>query len=447
MKDLTQGKESRLLLQFATPMLIGNVFQQLYNIIDRIIVGKFLGASELAAVGSSFPIIFSLIALIIGIASGGTIVIAQYFGAKQMGDVKKSINTLFIFLFFASIIATFLGIFLSTPLFRLLKLPEELIGPANSYLHIFMSGLIVFFGFNGVSGILRGLGDSKTPLYFLIISTIANIFLDLLFIVKFGWGVQGAAIATVIAQGGAFVSAIIYLNKTHKVVRFSFKDLSFDFPIFKKIVRIGLPTGIQQTFVAVGMMALSGIVNLFGTNVIAAYTAAGTIDGIAATPAMTLSQALATFVGQNLGAGKEERVKKGLTATLLMSTIYALIITTVVLTMGDKMIMLFTNDPEVIKIGAEYLLIVGVFYILFTSMFTFTGVLRGAGATLIPMFITLFSLWLIRIPLAYFLSNRLGPTGIWWAIPIAWLIGTIGSIIYYRTGKWKDKVVVKKERG
>lgn len=443
MKDLTSGKEIKLLVQFATPMLIGNVFQQLYNIIDRIIVGKFLGADELAAVGSSFPIIFSFIALIIGIASGGNVVIAQYFGAKKIEEVKKSINTLFIFLFFASLIATFAGIFLSTPLFRLLKLPEALIQPANSYLHIFMGGMIMFFGFNGVTAILRGLGDSKTPLYFLIISTIVNIVLDLLFILVFKWGIKGAAFATVIAQGGAFFTAIIYLNKTHSIVKFSFRNLSFDFAIFKKIVNIGLPTGIQQTFVAVGMMALSGIVNLFGTNVIAAYTAAGTIDGIAATPAMTLSQALATFTGQNIGAGKQERVKKGLRATLIIGSLYSLFISVLAISMGDDLIRMFTNNEEVIRIGAEYLIIVGLFYIIFTTMFTYNGVLRGAGATLVPMFVTLFSLWLIRIPLAYLLSGIYDETGIWWAIPIAWFFGMVGAFLYYKSGKWKNKGVFR----
>jgi len=443
MQDLTTGKESSVLLKFATPMLLGMIFQQLYNIVDTVIVGKFIGSQALAAVGSSFPIIFTLIALIIGIGSGGTIVIAQYFGAKKIDKVKRTIDTLFIFLFFASIIATFLGIKFSTPLFKLLQLPNELIAPANSYLHIYMMGMIVFFGYNGTSSILRGLGDSLTPLFFLIFSTILNIGLDLLFIIKFQWGIEGAAWATVLSQGVAFLTAIIYLNRNHKVIRFSILKVKFDRLIFIQVFKIGLPTGLQQTFVALGMMALSGIVNPFGTKVIAAYTAAGRIDGLAAMPAMTLSQALATFVGQNLGANKIERVRKGLIATMVMSSIYAITITLAVLIFGEYFMKLFTDDQAVIDYGFEYLLIVGIFYILFTTMFTYNGVLRGAGATLIPMFITLFSLWLIRIPIAYFLSDKIGETGIWWAIPIAWFFGTIGAYIYYKSGKWKDKTIIK----
>lgn len=442
MKDLTVGKEGSLILKFALPMLLGNVFQQMYNVVDSIVVGKFIGKEALAAVGSSFPIIFAFLSLIIGIASGSTIVIAQYFGAKDIEKVKRTINTLFIFLFFASITISIVGIYFSEDIFRLLKLPEEIIPQAKTYFNIFIGGVIVSFGFNGTSAILRGLGDSKTPLYFLIISTLINIGLDLLFVMVFKWGIAGVAIASVIAQGGAFFTAIIYLNKTHKIVRFSFKNLAFDKEIFKKSIRIGLPTGIQQGFVAAGMMALISIVNGFGTNVIAAYTVATRIDSLASMPAMNFSAALATFVGQNIGAKKIDRIKAGFIATLKMSSVISLIVSATVLIFSNFIINLFTNDPEVIRIGKEYLIIVGAFYIVFTSMFTITGVMRGAGDTLIPMFISLIALWLIRIPGAWILSRRLGETGIWWAIPMGWFVGFTLSYIYYLTGNWKRKVII-----
>lgn len=442
MKDLTTGKEASLILKFALPMLLGNVFQQLYNIVDSIVVGNFIGKEALAAVGASFPIIFAFLSLIIGIASGSTIVIAQYFGAKDIEKVKRTINTLFIFLFFASITISIVGIIFSEEIFRLLRLPEEIIPQAKTYFNIFMGGVIVSFGFNGTSAILRGLGDSKTPLYFLIISTFINIGLDLLFVLVFNMGIAGVAIASVIAQGGAFITAIIYLNKTHKIVHFSFKDLKFDREIFKKSVRIGLPTGLQQTFVAAGMMALISIVNGFGTNVIAAYSVATRIDSIASLPAMNFAAALATFVGQNIGAKKIERVRAGFIATLKMSSIISVIVSVSVLLFSTPIMSLFTNDAEVIRIGKEYLIIVSAFYIVFTSMFTIAGVMRGAGDTLIPMFISLIALWIIRIPGAWILSKKFGEIGIWWAIPMGWFVGFLLSYIYYLTGNWKKKSVV-----
>jgi putative MATE family efflux protein len=442
MKDLTEGHEGKLILQFAMPMLLGNVFQQMYQIIDSIIVGQFLGKQALAAVGASFPIIFTLISLVIGIATGSTIVIAQYFGAKDFDKVKRSIDTLYIYLFVASIILTIVGIIFTEPLFRLMQLPDEIMPQAVTFLQIYLLGMVAFFGFNGTSSILRGLGDSKTPLYFLIASTILNVLLDLLFILVFKWGVAGAAIATVISQTLAFIATIVYLNKYHKIISINIKNLVFDKQLFYKSIKIGLPTGLQQTFVALGMMALMGIVNTFGTNVVAAYSVAARIDSLASMPAMNFSMALSAFVGQNIGANKSNRVRSGLIATLKMSSIIAVSISILVIFAGNFLMKMFTSDPDVIRIGHEYLIIVGMFYLAFNSMFAYNGVMRGAGDTLIPMFITLFSLWLIRIPAAFILSHYFGEIGIWWSIPIAWIIGTCGTYLYYKTGRWKKKVLI-----
>lgn len=445
MQDLTQGKPGILILRFATPMLIGNVFQQFYNIADSVIVGRFLGKEALAAVGSSFPILFMLISFVMGITMGSTIIIAQFFGAKDIRNVKRSIDTLYIFLFFMSIAVSVLGIVFSGAIFKLLDLPVEVLPEAKLYLNIYLSGSIFFFGYNGLSAILRGLGDSKTPLYFLIISTIINILLDLLFILVFKWGIEGAAIATVISQAGAFISSVIYLNHTHPIINLSWRKMEFDKVIFRKSVSIGLPSGLQQTFVALGMMAILRVVNSFGTNTLAAYSAAGRIDSLAAMPAMNFGAALSTFVGQNLGANKPGRVKQGLISTFIMSSLLAVATTLVIIIFKHELMGLFTNDPVVIEIGATYLVIVSSFYIFFSSMFVIGGVMRGAGATLVPMFITLFSLWVIRIPLAYALSARIGVTGIWWAIPIAWFLGAVLSFLYYLQGNWKKKVVVKQK--
>lgn len=443
MKDLTTGKESKLIFQFAAPMLLGNVFQQLYNVVDSIIIGNYIGKEALAAVGASFPILFALISMVIGFATGATIIIAQYFGAKKMDQVKKAIDTLYIVMFFASLVLSGLGIYFNEAIFRLIQLPEEILPDATLYMSIYISGLVFFFGFNGTAAILRGLGDSKTPLYFLVISTLTNIIFDLLFVIVFKWGIAGVAIATIISQGGAFITAIIYLNRTHEVLKFSLFRLKFDRAIFRQSLKIGLPSGFQQTFVSIGLIAIVWIVNLFGTDVIAAFSIAMRIDSLTALPAMNFAAALATFVGQNLGANKANRVKSGFLATLLMTTIISVIITGIALLFSRELMGVFTDDANVIDVGSKYLIIVSPFYVFFSTMFVLNGVMRGAGDTLIPMFITLIALWAVRIPLSYFLSQRIGETGIWWAIPIGWFLGMVLSYMYYKRGTWKTKAVVK----
>ena len=447
MKDLTVGKESKTILLFALPMLLGNLFQQSYNLIDSAIVGNYIGTEALAAVGASFPVLFVLISLVIGVSIGATIVISQYYGANDIKNVKRAIDTIFITIFFASIFITIISFVFSKEIFDLLKLPPEVVPQAILYFKIFASGLILLFGLNAVNAILRGLGDSKTPLYFMIISTFLNIVLDLFFVIVLKMGIEGVAYATVLAQGIAFIIAVIYLNKYHSIIRISFKNLTFDKDIFLKSVKIGVPTGLQQTFVALGMMALIRIVNDFGTITLAAYTVAGRINSLAAMPAMDFSVALTAFVGQNIGANKIHRVKKAYKATLGMTSIISIVVTAAVLLLGKQIMGLFTSDTEVISIGVSYFYIVGGFYIVLSSMFITQGVLRGAGDTLIPMFFTLISLWLLRIPFSYYLSREdvgLGSDGIWWGIPIAWVVGFILSYIYYLTGKWKKKVIIKR---
>ena len=443
MKDLSEGKEHRVILNFAIPLLLGNVFQQLYNVVDSIIVGNYLGKEALGAVGASFPIIFVLISLIIGIAMGTTIIISQYFGAKDMNNVRKAIDTMFFVLGIASVIVTLIGITFSDEIFRLIKLPEEMIPQAIKYFNIYIGGVILMFGFNGTNAILRGLGDSKTPLVFMVISSLINVGLDYLFVVVFKWGIEGVAIATIIAQGGAFISGMIYLNKYHSFININFLKLDFDKSIFKKSIYIGLPTGLQQMFVALGMSALFRVVNDFGTDVVAAYSVAGRIDSFALLPAMNFAAALSTFVGQNLGANKPERVRKGLLATLIMSSIVSIIISLIAVFLGEALMGWFTKDANVISHGYNYLVIVSSFYIVFSSMFVVNSVFRGAGDTIVPMFITLFALWLVRIPVSVWLSKEIGEIGIWWGVPIAWVFGLTCAVLYFFTYRWKRKVIVK----
>jgi putative MATE family efflux protein len=464
MNDLTLGREGRVILKFATPLLLGNLFQQTYHLIDSIMVGRLIGDDALAAVGASFPIIFALISFAIGISSGATIIIAQYFGAKKFPEVKKAIDTILIFAFFISILITILGITFSRAIFEMIQLPAELIPSATIFFNTFLSGSVLMFGFNGIMAILRGIGDSKTPLFFLLAASVLNIILDYVFIKYCHWGIRGAALATVVSQGVTFIAASVYLNRTSKLIRIKIKGMTFDKSIFLQSVRIGLPSGFQQTFVSLGLVALYRIINHFDTSVITAYSAAGRIENMAMLPAMTLGMALSTFVGQNMGAGKLVRVRAGLISTLKMSISVSVIISLIVIFFGPLFMRLFTQNQEVIYAGSKYLFIVGSGYFIFSIMYSLNGIMRGAGDTLVPMFITLFSLWIIRIPLASLLTGQffgflaskgiyvnfpevlkgqLSESGVWLAIPIAWAVGAFFSFSYYKTGRWKRKTVIK----
>jgi putative MATE family efflux protein len=443
MKDLTTCKEGKLIMGFAAPLIAGNIFQQLYSIVDSIIVGNYLGDTALAAVGVSFPVIFTMISFITGISGGFTIIISQYFGAKDINKVRQTIDTMYIFLFFGAVVISTLGVVFSEDIFKLMETPAAVLPEAKAYLQIYFIGIILFFGFNGINSILRGLGDSKTPLVFLIIATLMNIVFDYFFIAILKTDVSGAAWATIIAQGGAFLTSVLYLNRSHTVISFTTLRLTFNRDIFRKALNIGLPSGFQNTFVSFGMMALFGIVNSFGTAAAAAYSVALRINSLATTPAMNFATALSTFVGQNLGANKPERVRKGLLSTLAMAFGLVSGVTVILIVFKRQLMGLFTDNPEVIAIGAEYLVIVSSFYLIFATMLIFGGVMRGAGDTLIPMFFSLISLWIIRIPVAWFLSQHIGLTGVWWASPVGWFAGMLASILYYLTGRWKRKVVVK----
>ncbi len=442
MKDLTVGDEGKLVVQFTIPMIIGNVLQQSYQIVNSIIVGRFIGESALAAVGASFPIIFLLISLVVGIANGATIIVAQLYGAKNFEKINKAIDTLNIFMFFSAILISFVGIYFAHGIFVLLDLPSDVIPSATLYLQVYLWGLIGLFGFHSASAILRGLGDSKTPLYIQLASIIVNIILDLILIIYFKMGVEGAAIATIVAQGGTFVFTVFYLNKTNNHVRFKLFNLHWNKELFHQSVRIGLPSGLQQSFVALGMMALIWIVDQFGTHVVAAYTVASRIDMFASIPAMTFSYGLSTFVGQNIGAGKWERARTGFHKTLWITSVMSVVMALIIGLFSHSIMTAFSNQTDVIDYGSQYLQIVASFYVLFSLMFVIQGILRGAGDTLVPMFITLFALWGVRIPVSYVLSKHFGVTGIWWGIPTGWIIGMFFAWAWYLKGNWKTKTII-----
>jgi putative MATE family efflux protein len=443
MKDLTEGNETKLLILFALPMLVGNVFQQLYNMVDSWVVGRYVGTAALAAVGASFPILFLMIAMVMGLAMGSNVLIAQYYGAKDMPRVRAAIDTTYIVLFWTSIVLTVLGLLAAEPILRLLRVPAEVLAPAALYLRIIFSGIILLFGFNGVSAILRGLGDSMTPLYMLVFSTLLNIVLDLTFVRVFGWGIAGVAWATVIAQGASFLGALVYLNRTHEVLRSDFLHLRFDREIFIQSIRIGLPSGIQQSLVALGLMFMSAVVNGFGTTVMAGFAAASRIDSFVGMPSMNISMALSTFVGQNLGARRSDRARRGYHAALAIGLGVTAFLVVVLLVFGKYLVAVFSPDPAVIAVGSQYLAIIAPFYFAFTLMFITNGLIRGAGEALVPMFSTLVAMWVVRVPAAVLFSSLWGVVGVWWSMPTGWIFGVIISQIYYATGRWASKVVVR----
>ncbi len=445
MKDLTQGGETRTIIAFALPMLIGNVFQQFYNMVDSVVVGNFVGTTALAAVGTAFPVIFLMISLVMGLTMGTMVLVSQYFGAKDEARVRATVDTGYITLFWMGLVMSIVGVLTTDALLTLLKVPADVFSEASAYLRIIFTGLLAMFGYNAISAVLRGLGDSRTPLYLLMAASLLNIVLDLLFVVAFGWGVPGVAWATVISQGASFMGGLIWVNKKNRLVSLDVRHLVFDKQIFKHSLRIGLPSGIQQTMVSLGMMALTRIVNGHGTATIAAFSAASRLDSFASMPAMNLSQAISTFTGQNMGAGKTERVKRGHLSAVIIGGAISVAVGATVIIFGKPLMGMFTRDAEVMAIGARYLTIVGATYLLFSTMFINNGVMRGAGDAFIPMINTILALWVVRIPCAILFSVYLGmgADGIWWSVPAGWLMGATFSTWYYLGGRWKRKAVVK----
>ena len=435
--DLTEGKVWKVIVRFALPLLVGNLLQQFYNITDSIIVGQFLGKEALAAVSASFFIYYFIISLVIGVGSGTTVVISQLFGAKQYQKVQLAFS--FIFMLVGGIILSIAGIIFAEPVFRLTNTPEEVIPQAVAYFRIYIGGTFLFVTFNSIISILRGVGESVRPMLFILITTVLNIAFDLLFILVFKWGIEGAARATVVSQGIGMCIALAYVNNTHPLLSIKKQDMLFDWKLFKESLKIGLPTSVQQCAIALGLIALLGIVNSFGTNTLTAYGAAGKIDTIITQAILTLSGALAAFCGQNIGAGRLDRVKKGVQFTMYTNIALGLLTFAAVYLFGNEMMRIFTKDIDVVAIGKEYLLIIGGFFIVHGALNVYNGALRGAGDTLFPMITSLVCLWLIRIPLAYYLSSWLGRNGIWWAIGISITIGLIVTFVYYKIGFWKRR--------
>ena len=375
---------------------------------------------------------------------GATIVIAQYYGAKDMQNLRKAVNTSFAFIMISSMVIAISGYTFSYKILEFLNVPESVISQSALYLKVTFLGIPLMFGYNIISSMLRGLGDSKRPLYFLMVSSIINILLDILFVVVFNFGILGSAYATLIAQGSSFFIGLIYINKKNDMLKINLKNLQFDKIILYRILKIGVPAGVQYLLVSIGMMLVQSLINGFGTETITAFGATGRIDSIGTMTAITFSSALSSFVAQNFGAGEYERVKKGFKSTIIMSVIIVLCIMLIIQVFKNDIMTMFVTDKDVIDIGVKYLEVNSLFYIFPTIQFITYALLRGAGDSIIPMIISVTSLWIIRIPIAYFLSSKIGSDCIYWSNCVAWFIGFLLAYVYYINGRWKSKVIALK---
>ena len=440
-KNLTEGKPLSVLFFFALPMLLGNIFQQFYNLADSVIVGNFVGSDALAAVGGTFPISFLAIAIATGASTGCSIVISHAFGAENNKKVSRAITTSLILVSFLGLIIMLLSLIFLKPLLVLLGTPSDIFNASYSYLKIIFWGCIFIYIYNCLTAIFNALGDSKTPLKFLIVSTILNVGLDLIFVLCFKMGSDGAGYATLISQAAATIGLFIYFLIKMKYIISKEKQPLFDKTLVKEMIKYAIPSIIQQTIVSLGMMTVQGLVNSYGKDFVAGYSAATKIDAIAVMPMINISLALSTFTAQNVGAKKMDRVNKGFNAAMLMCVVASVLCTCVLVLFGKFFVGMFVDSDasmQVINYGNDYFKVVSLFYILLAVMFCSNGVHRGLGNMKIFMFSTFCNIT-ARITLAYALKPLLGYTAIFWALPIGWLVSGSISFIYFKSGKWKRR--------
>lgn len=438
--DMTKGNPTKTILAFSLPMLVGNLFQQLYNIVDTVIVGNFIGKDALAAVGSAFMLMNFFSFVIIGLCMGASVVFSLFFGEKNFPNLRKSIFISFSVIAIFTAIMSILTVIFTQDMLILMNTPQEILADSKSYLQIIFAGFIFVFLFNASSALLRSIGDSKTPLYFLILAALLNIVLDLFFVLVLNMGVAGVAIATVIAQAIASILCLIYGFVKIPFIRITKEDMVLDKNIFAMIGKYGFLTAIQQSIMTFGMVCVQGLVNTFGASTIAAFAAAGKIDSIAYLPVQDFGNAFSTYVAQNKGAGNSERIRQGLKSVIKTIIIFCIITSTVIYFSSGKLMGIFVDASEVdvINTGIEYLSIISIFYVLIGFLFMFYGYFRGIGALKVSLVLTIISLG-TRVFMAYALSSipQIGQRGIWWSVPIGWaLADSIGLIIYKRT---KDK--------
>ena len=446
-QDMTVGNPTTVLLKFALPLLLGNFVQQLYNTVDAIVVGYYIGDSALAAVGAANPILNLLLSLFMGVATGAGIVVAQYFGAKDRKMLSASVGNILFLTIVTSVFVSVIGVVASRPFLDLLQTPDSIIDGASAYLMIFMAGFLGCAFYNMGSGILRGLGDSVMPLIYLIICCGVNIVLDIAFVAGLGMGVAGASLATVIAQVISAVLCMVRLARMRDVLDVNLHLLRPDKSLCWRVIRIGMPAGLTQAIFSCAALVVQSLTNTFGEAVIAANTVIMRVDGFAMMPNFSFGNAMTTYVGQNIGAGEHKRVHESARYGLRIALITCALLVLCLLFLGEYLMRAFTSTEVVIDLGVRMLRLLAVGYLAVAVTQVLSGIMRGAGDTMTPMMISIVTTVVVRVPVAYLLAaltkSEASPAGapesLFISMMVSWVLGAILSSIFYARGKWKTK--------
>ena len=444
--DMTKGSPLKIFVLFSIPLLIGNIFQQLYSMVDTIIVGRFVGVEALAAVGSTGSMFFLVNGMIMGLTSGFSILVSQKFGAKDEDGVKKAVASNIKLTAILTIIITAIALILKNPLLLMMNTPDNILNDANTYITIIFAGIFTQTAYNMAAGILRALGDSKTPLYFLIISSILNIVLDLVFIINFKMGVAGAAYATNIAQGVSALLCLAFSYKKFEVLRLKKEDFNVEKDYYKTHLKIAIPMGLQFSVTAVGTIIVQSAVNVFGSNVIASYTASSKILQLVMQPLMSYGVAIATYAGQNLGAKRYDRIVSGMKVMNYITLVTSLIAAAILVFFAKYFVMIFIENPtdEIIGYTQQVLNYSAVFMIFLGAIFIYRNVLQGMAESFVPMMAGVYEL-VARSLVVFILPKYIGFAGICLSDPIAWIAASLPLMFtYYKKIK---KIIPETQEG
>lgn len=437
---MTEGVIWKEILLFSIPLLLGNLFQQLYNAVDSVVVGNYIGAQALAAVGSSAPVINLLVSFFMGLAVGAGVIISRYFGARKKEELHIAVHTSLALTFAAGLVMTLIGVLISPYVLQWVGTPSDVMESSVLYLRIYFLGILSVMVYNMGSGILRAVGDSRNPLYFLIVSSVTNIILDMLFVIVFHMGIAGVGWATLIAQTISAVLTMLLLMRTKEEYQVKLKHIRFHKHMLYEIVRLGLPSGMQNDIVSFSNVIVQSNINAFGSLAMAGCGSYTKIDGFAILPVMSYSMALTTFTGQNMGAKKYDRVKQGAKTGILMSVITIVCISALLLMLGPNVLAIFSSDPTVINYGLYMMHVLAPGYIFLAISHAFNGIIRGAGITTVPM-IVMVTCW-CGLRMAWILTSvplfhDIGVVFMGW--PLTWIASALWLFLYYRKGKWMTR--------
>ena len=437
-KDLTVGKPESVLWKFCLPLFGSIIFQQLYNLADSFVAGKFVGENALAAVGNSYEITLIFIAFAFGCNIGCSVVVSQLFGARRMAELKTAVYTTLVASGVVCVLLMIFGTLFCTDLLHLIHTPEDILADSRLYMDIYILGLPFVFYYNVATGIFSALGDSKTPFYFLAASSISNIAVDILFVTAFKMGVAGVAWATFLCQGVSCVLAVAVVFRRFRAIETREKPKLFSLILLKKIAIVAIPSILQQSFISVGNIIIQGVINSFGSSVIAGYSASVKLNNLVITSFTTLGNGISNYTAQNMGAEKPERVRQGFRAGLKLVWMLSIPLTLLYVFAGKQLLYIFLDNPtgKAMQVGIQFLRVLAPFYVVVSAKLVSDGILRGAG--LMRQFMTATFLDLIlRVVLAKVLSGPFGPLGIWTAWPIGWTVAMVFSVAFYRGGPWK----------